>query len=60
MVALEQVLGFDMDVKHPHHYLLHIVRELEGDSVFIESPLNGGNAGSDELAATAYYIVNDR
>ena len=30
----EQVLlrsfGFDLDVKHPHYYVLHFVRDLEG------------------------------
>lgn len=41
---LLRVLGFDLDVKHPHHYLLHIVRELEG---------------TEQLATVAYYICND-
>ena len=29
---LLRVLAFNMEVKHPHHYLLHIVRELEGST----------------------------
>src|SRR5688572_3943475 len=29
---LLRVLGFDMDIRHPHSFLLHIVRELEGSA----------------------------
>lgn len=41
---LMRVLGFELDVKHPQHYLLHIVREIEG---------------TEELAAVSHYIAND-
>jgi len=41
---LLRVLGYEMEVKHPHHYVLHIIRELEA---------------SEELANVAFCVAND-
>ncbi len=41
---LLRTLNYELEVRHPHTYLLHIVRELEG---------------SDEVANLAFCILND-
>lgn len=41
---LLRVFAFDLNVQHPHHFVLHFVRDLEG---------------SEELASTAWCILND-
>jgi len=41
---LLRILGFRLEFQHPHHYVLHIIRDLEG---------------KEELASVAYYILND-
>lgn len=48
VIRMEQVVlrvfGFDMDLRHPHQYVLHFIRDLEG---------------SEELASVAWCILND-
>ena len=39
-----RTFNYDMQISHSHHYLLHMVRKLEG---------------TEELAAISFYILND-
>lgn len=42
--TLLRVFGFDLDLRHPHHYVLHFIRDLEG---------------AEELASVSWRILND-
>lgn len=42
--TLLRVFGFDLDLKHPHHYVLHFIRDLEG---------------AEEIASVSWCILND-
>lgn len=41
---LLRVFAFDLDLKHPHHYVLHFIRDLEG---------------AEEVASVSWCILND-
>jgi len=42
--TLLRVFAFDLDLRHPHHYILHFIRDLEG---------------AEELASVSWCILND-
>ncbi len=63
ILAFEQVvlrvLAYQLNVLHPHHYVLHMIKELDGVCTCVPC-LSSGRAGSEEVAFIAWNIVNDR